>query len=117
MSLSRVGDELDGEGVAEAIARGRGPVQAGVSWAAGGSPATVASRAGREPVTSGMGSDRAVTDHDDHAVQWQGDERVEEVQEHRPAAQRVQDLGRARPHAGALTRGEDDGSQWPILVH
>ena len=34
--------------------------------------------------------------------------RVEDVGEHRPAAQRVQDLGRPRAHARAEARGEDD---------
>ena len=37
--------------------------------------------------------------------------RVEDVREHRPAAQRVEDLGCSRVHARAKARGEDDRSR------
>jgi hypothetical protein len=32
--------------------------------------------------------------------------------DHRAAAYRMEDLWSARPHAGAVTGGEDDGRQW-----
>ena len=54
----------------------------------------------------------AVPHDDDDAVERQRGEGVEHVQDHGTAAQRVQHLGRARPHAGALARRGHDGSEW-----
>jgi hypothetical protein len=49
-------------------------------------------------------------DHDD-ARRIEGGRGVEHVPDERSTAHRVQHLGETRPHAGALTRGEDDDGQ------
>ena len=58
-----------------------------------------------------------VPDHDDDALERQLRERVDDVQHHRPAAQRVQDLGRPRTHPRAFPGGEDDCAQGSVLAH
>jgi hypothetical protein len=56
--------------------------------------------------------------HDDHdPFERERDKSVDDVQEHRPPAERVQDLGGLGAHAGAFARGEDDSRQWPVLAH
>ena len=59
----------------------------------------------------------AVADDDDDALERQLRERVDDVQHHRPPAQRVQHLRRRRPHARALARGEHDGGERSVLAH
>ena len=54
----------------------------------------------------------AVPDDDDDAIERERGEGVEHVQDHGAAAQRVQHLGRARPHARALAGRGHDGSEW-----
>ena len=59
----------------------------------------------------------AVADDDDDAFERQLGERVDDVQHHRAPAQRVQHLGRAGAHPGALAGGEDDGGEGSVLAH
>ena len=54
---------------------------------------------------------------DDDSFERERDEGVDDVQEHRPPAERVEDLGGLGAHAGAFARGEDDPRQWPVLAH
>ena len=59
----------------------------------------------------------AVPDDDDDAFQRQLRERVDDVQHHRPPAQRVEHLRRVGTHARAFAGGEDDGGERSVLVH
>ena len=59
----------------------------------------------------------AVADDDDDPFERQLGQRVDDVQHHRPAAQRVQHLRRARAHPRALPGGEDDGGERSVLAH
>ena len=54
----------------------------------------------------------AVPHDDDDAIERERGEGVEDVEDHGTAAQRVQHLGRARPHARALAGRGHDGSEW-----
>ena len=53
----------------------------------------------------------AVAHHDHDPVDRAVGQRVEDVAQHRPAAQQVQRLGPRRPHPGALAGGEHDGGE------
>src|SRR5581483_4401966 len=53
----------------------------------------------------------AVTDDDDGLVDRTVGQRVEDVQDHRAPAEQVERLRTGRAHAGALTCGEDDGTE------
>ena len=59
----------------------------------------------------------SVTHDDDDPLQRERDERVDDVQEHRPPAQRMEDLRSLGAHARAFARGEDDCRQRAVLGH
>ena len=59
----------------------------------------------------------AVAHHDDDPLERQRDERVDHVEQHRSAAQRVEDLRGGGTHAGALARCEHHRGQWSISTH
>ena len=59
----------------------------------------------------------AVADDDHDALERQLRERVDDVQHHRAAAQLVQHLGCARPHARALPGGQHDGGERSVTAH
>ena len=72
--------------------------------------------------TSVLVTHSAAVAHDDHdAGDLQLGQRVEDVKDHRAAAQLVQRLRPVRAHAGALAGGKDHGGEWsarhrPILT-
>ena len=61
----------------------------------------------------GDGLGLVADDHDD-ALERQLDQRVDDVQQHRPSAQRVQDLRDPRAHAGSLASRQDHGRQGAV---
>ena len=59
----------------------------------------------------------SVAHDDDDPLQRERDERVDDVQEHRPPAQRMEDLRSLGAHARAFARGEDNCRQRAVLRH
>ena len=59
----------------------------------------------------------ALADHDDALVGAERIDPVEQVEQQRPAGDRMQHLVRVRPHARALPGGKDDNGKTALIGH
>ena len=59
----------------------------------------------------------ALAEDDDALVRAERVDPVEQMQQERPAGDRVQDLMRVRAHARALPRGKDDHGETALVAH
>ena len=77
----------------------------------GGAQLRVLAHGPRPAVEGGLHHVGLVAGDDDHRIGARCGQSGQDVVDHRPAGERVQDLGDARPHAGALAGGQDDGGR------